>query len=547
MPRILYGFLLFLCPLFPFQKSFAQVFTSSNLPIVIINTGGQTIIDEPKIAVQLSIIDNGPGIRNNVTDVPNNYNNYAGIELRGSSSQSFPQKSYGFETWGPDSLQLDVPLLGMPAEHDWILYAPYNDKTLIRNILTYDLSRQMGHYSSRTKLCELIVDGQYEGVYVLMEKIKRDKNRVDISRLDTVDISGDALTGGYIFKVDKTTGNGGGGWYSSFAPAVAPFGQQIYFQYSYPKDDIIRPEQKTYIQDYVNDFETALAGTNYTDPVSGYRNYIDVNSFIDFFIINEASKNVDGYRLSTYLYKEKITKSGKIFIGPVWDYNLAWWNADYCSGQNYYGWAYNFGQVCPWDGGQVPFWWRRLLQDPAFSNQLKCRWSSLRNNSMSLASLNTKIDSLTNYLSEAQVRHFQRWPILGQYTWPNPSPIATTYSGEISNLKTWLSQRFGWMDTNMFGSCTVTALNSAAVSTEIKTYPNPFRDELNFELMLTEGGVLKIELLNALGQTVKLVHYKGQAGENIIAVSDLNDIPAGSYFLKVNHAGGSYFTKLVKY
>ncbi|MFL5730992.1 MAG: CotH kinase family protein [Cytophagaceae bacterium] len=546
MSRIFCGFIL-LTILSAFPSEAQVTFTSSNLPIVLITTNGQTIADEPKVPVQMGIIDNGPNVRNFVTDSPTNYNNYAGIEFRGSSSQSFPQKSYGFVTQDNAGIPLNVSLLGMPAEHDWILYAPYDDKTLIRNIITYELSRTMGHYAARTKLCELVIDGNYQGVYVLMEKIKRDQGRVDISKLTVNDVDGDNLTGGYIFKVDKTTGNGGGGWYSNFAPAVSYFGQQIYFLYDYPKDTDITPEQQTYIQNFVNDFETALAGSSFSNPATGYRRFINTASFIDFLIINEASRNVDGYRLSTFLYKEKNTKSDQIFIGPVWDYNLAWWNADYCDGNLATGWAYNFGQSCYWDGSQIPFWWKRLLQDPAFSNQLKCRWTSMRNTIMSETSLYAKIDSLTDYLAEAQVRHFQQWPILGQYTWPNPSPIASDYDGEIINLKTWITQRFAWLDSNMPGTCSVSSVLKPNDDQSLQVYPNPFKENFTLNLTLDQADEIKITLLNTLGQSVKELMYKGQAGNNSLCLDELGTLPAGSYLLKADFTSGSHLVKILHY
>ena len=194
------------------------VVTSSNLPIVKITTNNQVIVDDPKITVDMGIIDNGPGVRNNTEDPFNNFNGKVGIEIRGSSSQSFPKKQYGFELVDGTGKSIDGSILGMPAKDDWILFAPYNDKSLIRDALAYRLAHDMGRYSSRFKFCELFIDGGYKGVYVMLEKIKRDKNRVSIDKLDPDEISGDNLTGGYIFKIDKETGSGGDGWTSSHQP-----------------------------------------------------------------------------------------------------------------------------------------------------------------------------------------------------------------------------------------------------------------------------------------------------------------------------------------
>jgi subtilisin-like proprotein convertase family protein/PKD repeat protein len=429
-------------------------FSSSNLPIVILNTVGNAAIpDSPDLGAWMKIIYNGVGVRNYVTDFPNNYNDSIGIQQRGSSSASFPQKQYGLTTKDIHGVQLDTEMLGMPAQHDWILYAPYDDKTCMRNVLTYNIGNEMGHWAARTQFCELILNGNYQGIYVFMEKIKRDHNRVSIAKLDSTGTAGDSLTGGYIIKIDKTTGTYTGGWNSSHLSST---GINIFYQYDYPNGSTMLPIQKTYIQQYVDSFENALAGPNFMDTTLGYRHYIGTGTFIDYFLVNEISKNVDGYRLSSYFNKDKQSHNGgKLHAGPIWDYNLGWWNANYCNGDLSTGWAYQFNSVCGTDGYQVPFWWDRFMQDSSYTAQLKCRWLQLRQTTLSIATLYNYIDSMAAYINEAQVRHFQRWPILGVYTWPNPTPLATTFAGEISNMKNWIAARMTWLDANMPGTCAV--------------------------------------------------------------------------------------------
>jgi hypothetical protein len=258
------------------------IFSTSNLPIVVINTLGQTIIDDPRIVCDMGIINNGFGFINSINDPFNNYNGKISIEYRGSSSQSFPKKSYALETQDSIGNNNNVSLLGMPVENDWILYAPYSDKSLVRNFLTFDLGRKMGNYSPRTVYCELVVDGDYKGIYILMEKIKRDNDRVDIAKLDSDDLAGDSLTGGYIIKVDKYTGTGGTDWLSDF-PDIG--GGSLYIQYHYPEAPVMLPQQLDYIEHFVDSFEYALDGPNFADTLIGYSKYIDVNSFIDLYII----------------------------------------------------------------------------------------------------------------------------------------------------------------------------------------------------------------------------------------------------------------------
>jgi hypothetical protein len=289
---------------------------------------------------------------------------------------------------------VEAPLLGMPKEEDWVLFAPYNDKSLLRDVLAYKLGRDQNRYAPRTRYCEVVLNGEYMGVYVLIEKIKRDKNRVDINKLDPVEITGDNLTGGYIIKIDKATGSGGDGWSSTFPPPLRGNDQLINFLYEVPKSEDIVPEQKQYIQQYVTDFETALASTTFTDPVNGYAKYMDAGSFIDYFIINEVSKNVDGYRISTFLHKKRDSDGGKIYMGPVWDYNLGFGNANYCTSGTTDGFVLEFNEVCPDDWWLIPFWWKRLHEDPAYQAQLEARWTSLRGGPLSISTIHTYIDSV---------------------------------------------------------------------------------------------------------------------------------------------------------
>ncbi|MEW6467963.1 MAG: CotH kinase family protein [Bacteroidota bacterium] len=522
------------------------LFTSSNLPIVVINTNSQAIPDEPKIVCDMGIIYNGPNVRNYVSDPFNHYNGKIAIEIRGSSSQMFPKKSYGFETVDSTGMQIDSSLLGMPREHDWILNANYTDKTLLRNTLSYWISNNMNHYAARTQHVELVINGQYKGVYILMEKIKRDNNRVNISRLDTNDNAGDSLTGGYIIKIDKFTGNGNGYWSSPYPPPYNT-SASIDFLYDYPSDLLITAQQKNYIQAYVDSFEDVLAGPNFTDTATGYRKYISTYSFIDYFLVNELSKNVDGYRISTYLHKNKASSGGKLKIGPVWDYDIAWYNANYCGGSNPSGWAYDFGAVCPGDNWQVPFWWDRLLQDSNFTNKLRCQWEYFKTNMLSISALHGYIDSMAAYLGEGQQRNFVQWPILGTYVWPNPATPAT-YQGEINNLKQWITSRWNWLDANIPGNCYSIGMpeSGPVAANQVSVYPNPFGSSIIIELFLDRGAEIRIEVLNALGELVAMVPAKAYgAGEQVIGVDlDGYALPEGMYLLKIT-SGGTVITRRI--
>lgn len=519
----------------------SSVFTQSNLPIILINTNNQAIPDEPKIEAQMKIINNGYNVINNTTDLPNAYNNKIGIERRGSTSGAFPQKSYGFTTRDVNGTNKDTVLLGLPIDHDWILYAPYNDKTCMRNILTYELANKMQKYASRTIQCELVLNGQYQGIYTLMERIKRDPNRVAISKLLPTDISGDDLTGGYILKIDKTTGSNNDGWVSGY-PSEG--NSDITFLYHYPKADDIQPQQKDYIQAYVDSFETALAGPNFTDPISGYRNYIVSETFIDFLLLNEISKNVDGYRLSTFFHKEKDSKGGKLRMGPMWDFNLAWWNADYCAGNDHTGWQYNFSNICAGDSWQNPTWWKRMLSDPWFEEEVKCRWTTLRQTILSTNSIFHSIDSIAQYIDAAKTRHFEQWPLLGTYTWPNPSPIPADYQEEITALKNWITNRTAWIDANLGGVCHL-GVQEAEIGS-IAVFPNPFDTELHISWFSSGQQIGTITLYDIHGKNICQQVKNTAYGMNELRIEPTQTLHTGVYWVEIQEGQSVSRIKVVK-
>ena len=414
------------------------------IPHVEINTLGKEIVDEPKISSTMIIKKDGQVL----------YDGNIGIEIRGSSSQFFPKKSYGFETWDTNNEDMDYPLLGFPEEEDWIFYGPFSDKTLIRNKLIYDLSNQIGRYASKTKFCELTINNNYMGIYVFMEKLKRDKNRINIKKLKNSDLDSINITGGYIIKIDKSDDENGEQVYNDNNAFKSKYGftssnsKSIWFNYEYPKIEEIHPDQKIYIQSYLNNFEDTLYGTEFKDSINGYQKFIDIESFIDFFILNELSNNVDGYRLSTYLYKER---EGKLKIGPIWDFNLSFGNANYCNGGRFDSWSYKFNEECPDDFWLVPFWWDRLLEDKLFVNKLKDRWNDLRNNVLSDGNILQLIQNYVAILkneSGAVYRNYTKWIVLGVYIWPN-NYVGNSFEAEIEYLKKWIIDRNKWLDKSI--------------------------------------------------------------------------------------------------
>lgn len=462
---------------------------STNLPIVRISTDGGRVPDAGKISARMGITYAGKGIRNLFAAPALDYNGYIGIETRGQSSQEFPKKSYSVETRDNNGNNLDVPLLGMPAENDWVLHAPYTDKSLMRNYITYEMWRRMGHYSVRTHYCELVLNERYMGVYMLTEQIKKDDNRLDLSTLKPEDVFGSELTGGYIIKVDKQPVVGYNAWVSKHKPYKES--RDIMFQYVYPQFGDIMPEQEKYIQDFVSELETELLSDSAGHWERLFLAYIDQQSAIDKLLITELSKDVDSYRYSQYMYKEKDSQGGLLHFGPLWDYDTGYgnYNAEGSQVQQTRYWMYDSSRT-------RMFWFDRMMTDTAFRCQVAHRWSVLRSSVLSDKSIFGLIDSTAALLNEAQERNHFKWSTLGRYVWPN-NFVAETYAEEISYTKNWIRGRTAWMDSVLQDTCYAdTALVTASAiirpEAQVAAFPNPFSRHVSF--ILTCNSLLPHEL-----------------------------------------------------
>ena len=543
--RVIYLQLL-LCFSVVCSSTFAQTLTSSNLPILLINTNGQTILNEPKIGADLRIIDNGAGKRNTVTDKPA-FVSKIGIEMRGASSQAFfPKKPYGIELRDPSGVNsVNASLLGMPAESDWVLNATYNDKTLIRETLTYDLNRQISpNYTPRYRYCEVMLNDRYEGIYIFFEKIKRDKNRVNITSIKKTDVSGDALTGGYIFKIDKTEGSPSRMWNSPYQIN----GKTIPIQIDRPKPEDLAEEQFQYAKKFVTDFENALNSTSYRDSTVGYRKYINDDSFVDYLLLTEVCKNIDGYRLSAFFYKDRDSKGGKLTMGPIWDYNLTYGNINYCPGGDPKGWVFDFTRRCPTDGFQMPFWWDRLMSDRAFANKVRVRYLSLRKTVLKTERIQAYIDSVATELTEARTRNFGRWPVIGIYVWPN-GYVGKTYPDEIDYLKSWVSQRLAWMDTAVLPFGTALLATDPTDAFNLTISPNPSAGDVTLQYRLAKRSDIRLTITDAAGRTVNTINWPNQsagAHQETLPARSLPTAP-GTYLLQFNADGQPVNRKMLRF
>ena len=501
-----------------------------NLPIILIDTYGVEIPDEPRIPASMGIINNESGV-NYIDDPFNDFDGSITIERRGNSSQWQGKTPYRFETVDDEGENSNVELLGMPAENDWVLYAPWQDKTMIRNVLTYQLSNEMGRYASRSRHVELYLNDEYRGIYVLMEKIKRDGNRVDISKLNPDEITGDDVTGGYILKFDWFyTGDNIGGFESEF--------DEMIYNYHYPKPSDIVPEQEAYIEEYINEFETIMMGTDYTNDSTGYPSMMNVESFVDFILLQELAKNVDAYRLSTYIYKDKESIDNRLTAGPVWDFNHGFGNCDYGETWEVDNWLLEYN---PEGGDQVAFWWELLWEDLAFQHKAAVRYTELRQTIFSEEHIYSIIDSIADYLGPAVDRNFARWPLLGNYIWPNYY-VFDTYEEEIDYLKSWTTQRLAWMDSEVLLS-----LDPYPIAAGFRLngpFPNPFNPSTVISYELPYDLNIEINIFNLLGRKVRsLLNETRPAGQGSTIWDGKTEnghlASGGVYFISVQVRGPS--------
>jgi len=421
---------------------------SSNLPLVIIDKMGESRMHSSyEITAKMQIIEPIEDNRSRVTTPPS-YEGMISIKRRGSSSGGFPKKQYGFSTKTLDGKNDDVSLLGMPEDHKWILNAPYSDKTLMRNHLAYEKTREINpkkYYAVRSHFVEVLFEEknvyQYKGVYLLMEKIKQSKHRVKIKKLKKFRKL--RITGGYILKLDKNTTES----------ETLDFKENERFLYEYPKNEKLMDIQKLYISTYLLSFQQALYSDdfNVTSSPNYYGKWIDEDSFIVHFLSRELFLDADTWMFSEYLHKDEMQK---LFLGTVWDFNLGMGNDNYRFLGNYQQFAYTkFTNGAPYT---LSSWMQRLMSDPIFYQKVRMKWKKLRRGIWSTNSFIDFIDTTKEKLDEAAARNFILWRcVLGRFVWPNrktckdgiENVYCKTFESAVEyDLKIWLIRRLAWMD-----------------------------------------------------------------------------------------------------
>ncbi|MFI7024038.1 CotH kinase family protein [Micromonospora sp. NPDC049900] len=392
----------------------------------------------------------------------------AGFRLRGQSSATFEKTPFRLEFWDNDDDDADYPVLGMPADSDWVLRGPFTDKALIREAFVYDLGREMGLPAPRYAFAEFYLNtdagpvgaDDYMGVYMIVETIKNSKNRLDLKQLRADDRTLPRITGGYIWKFE---------WMAAEEPILPCTGPAAscwnYLEVADPSP--LQPEQRDWLRDHIQEFHNVLRAPNFADPVSGYRAYIDVGSFIDQLILNELSREMDSYVRSAYFYKDRDTK---IFAGPLWDYDLSFSVGGFFANDQTAGWQHQ--QV------RQPVandWFTQLLRDPAFVNEVRQRWQTLRRGLLSDASLQARINTLSAPLANGAQRNFQRWPNLtSRMVSFFVTPTAPTWQGQVQVMRDWMLRRAAWLDSTAgWGGTTTPPPTTPPPTTPPPTTPPP--------------------------------------------------------------------------
>jgi hypothetical protein len=252
--------------------------------------------------------------------------------------------------------------------------------------------------------------------------------------------------------------------------------------------------------------------------------------------------------LSTFFYKDKDSIDDLIYIGPLWDFNLAFGNANYYDGGFTDGWQVEINGLSSFanDGFKIPFWWDKLMADSSFINQLQCRWRSLRENIFSSDRLLGYIDSTASVLDEAQTRNFERWPILDSYIWPNRVWLGT-YPKELVYLKGWLETRMVWIDENLTGECLSSVKeHQGGVPDEFslnQNYPNPFNPITNIEYRISKFEFVTLKIYNMLGQEVATLVSEWQPVGYHQVQWDASGFVSGVYLYRLSTNKGFTQTK----
>jgi len=416
------------------------------LPVLRVNVGGQTIEKDVEIPGTIEVFEAHDGTLADLDQVTPTLSSKIVFEGRGNFTWTLPKKGFALELQDDLGAAVDLEVLGMPAGSDFALYACYTDKTCMRNALVFALGQELGRWSPRTRFVELFIDGDYRGLYMLWERVRRAETRCDVDKPAATAMDGD-VSGGYILRHE----GGGKGpevvdgvmYTQDFSTASG-----LVYTYHYPSAAKLSAEQSAYLPAYMQDFEAALA----MQP-GDYADWIDVGSWVDHAIVEELTNNWDGYVHSIYMTKEAEEDGGLLGMGPLWDFDLAFANGNVtgynCATDN---WAYQNVRGAP---DNMPAYWLALFADPGFQAAFKCRWQALRAGAISDATFAERVATWVAFTAKARARDQVRWPTVGMQIFPNCF-APPTYEEEVAALLDWIEARIAWLDGQvaaMPGTC----------------------------------------------------------------------------------------------
>ena len=492
------------------------------LPVVVLDVPNMMPRDfrlfGPKVPGTMRIVESHDGRHRDVRDLAArtaSVESRIAIRMRGNSSTSYPlvtwagnvtgfhQRSYSIEMRDQLDRPRDDKVLGLPSDPDWALIGCWNDKTCMRNAITYRIGQDFGRWNPNLRFVEVYFNGEYIGIYQLVEPTRRSKGRINLPKVAEDASKGD-LTGTYIFRREgpgrksATAAPPVMDWVSSTqAPGMYKH-QQIY-SYHAPSEEDITEAQRAYLHNYVANFELMMQAPDWNSPQTGYPAKIDVASWVDYAIMNELSHNIDAYWKSVFFVKEPDSMGGRLIANPLWDFNMGYGNADYRD-----GWRsdrlnhkimIDFGGECDYQGRMgtgpplcdvgccmdmcdskvsrcwnmpvVPFYWDKLWKDPAFLKALKCRWLELRQGPIRMSFIDARLEEWRRALAPLAVpRHLAKWPELLKSVWANPyvvdpssAPIpgetnAEFFDREVLWLRNWIQARINYLDAALPGTCT---------------------------------------------------------------------------------------------
>ncbi len=413
---------------YPGEGDESHLYQLTNLPTVSIHTKDGVIPYDKvhEIASHFTIIsDNGTRILSEP----------GSTRERGNASRTFPKKPYRIK-FDKKQQVLDAPA----KAKKWTLINNYGDKTLMRNLLAFELSRRLGMpYTPYGTAVDVLLNGEYKGCYQLCDQIQVHQHRVNITEMTPQDNSGSALTGGYFLEIDAYA-NQEKSWFRSVMSNPVTIKS--------PDEDSITSAQRDYIIQHYNRMENDMNG------------YLDKNTFLRHFLVGELSGNIDTY-WSVFMYKQR--DDDIIYTGPVWDFDLAFDNDQrvypVCNKSDF---LYRSGGSCA--GNMRSFVDQIVIQNADAKAQMLDIWDEARQAGLTEENLVAWIDAMEAELQQSQRLNFIRWDIMNSLVHKNVKCWGS-YTAEVQNVRRFIKERLAWMDNKL----QYTYVPSAIVEMDVDT------------------------------------------------------------------------------